>query len=702
MKTELFPPALMTQLDKLGQLFIRRRKLLRDGVVETLQAADDQHDALTREYQSTVARLEALTADHGQLTERQASTAAELTDTRQALQGVQQSLEQANTQHMHAQQTARLRFDTLSTRHAQLVQERNSIEDARQVLEQNLGQARLELQACAEALKAADERHEALSQEHQNTLKRLETLTAEHGQLIERQASTAAELTTTLQILEGVQQSLEEAIDQHQRDQEQARERFDNLSMQHARLEQERDAVESQRQALEQTLEQTRLELQASIKEHETLQQIHEEEQQQHVQLANEFQALNQRHGDTWTRFQLISRLLAARPRESAGLARFRELLANDYMVFADNESSLAAEAKALTMLQSIQQELALLVGFPDVHERTIVGIVGGFSSGKSEFINSFIRDPEVRLAVGMQPVTAIPSYVLATDERMIRGYSANGGHIKLDVDFYKSISHAFINSFSFDLKSLMPFMCVGVQMNPDYFSNICFIDTPGYNPPATAAEHSQGDKRTAIQFAQQSDAIIWLIGLDSNGTVPDSDLDFIQQIGVEQRSVYVVLTKADLKSEDDIEYVMDEVQDILQSEGIAVVGISAYSSTLRNEVAYRDVPLLEYFSRINLQGDAREHLDGRLREVFSMYDDAIQADISAMRAQKTAINGLRLDSLEIGGKDVYERMLGPIDKLDSKLDTAPLERWLKESRRLFEDFSDAVRLTAEVPETEV
>lgn len=702
MKTELFPPALMTQLDKLGQLFIRRRKLLRDGVIETLQAADDQHNSLTHAYQGTLTRLETLTADHGELTERQASTAAELADTRQALHGVQQSLEQANTQHLHARQTARLRFDTLSTRHAQLVQERNSIEDARQILEQHLEQARLELQSGAEALKAADQRHEALTQEHQNTLERLETLTAEHGQLTERQASTIAELTTTRQTLEGVQQSLEEALDQHQRDQEQARERFDNLSMQHARLEQERNTLESQHQALEQTLEQTRLALQGLIKAHETLQQLHEEEQQQHAQLADEFQALNQRHGDTWTRFQLISRLLAARPRESAGLARFKELLANDYMVFADNESSLAAEAKALTMLQSIQQELALLVGFPDVHERTIVGIVGGFSSGKSEFINSFIRDPEVRLAVGMQPVTAIPSYVLATDERMIRGYSANGGHINLDVDFYKSISHAFINSFSFDLKSLMPFMCVGVQMDPEYFRDICFIDTPGYNPPATAAEHSQGDKRTAIQFAQQSDAIIWLIGLDSNGTVPDSDLDFIQQIGVEQRSVYIVLTKADLKSEDDIEYVMDEVQDILQSEGISVVGISAYSSTLRNEVAYRDVPLLEFFSRINQQGDARQHLDGRLREVFSMYDDAIQADIATMRAQKTAINGLRLDSLEMGGKDVYERMRGPIDKLDDKLDIAPLERWLKESRRLFEAFSDAVRLTAEIPETEV
>ncbi len=586
MKTELFPPALMTQLDKLGQLFIRRRKLLRDGVVETLQAADDQHDSLTREYQGTV--------------------------------------------------------------------------------------------AC------------------------LETLTADHGELIERQASTAVELTNTRQVLRGVQQSLEEAIDQRQRDQEQASERFDSLSKQYVRLERELSTLESQRQALKQTLERMRLELQASLKAHETLQQLYEEEQQQHAQLSDEFQALAQRHGDTWTRFQLISQLLAVRPQESAGLARFRALLANDYMMFADNESSLAAEAKALTMLQSIQQELALLVGFPDVHERTIVGIVGGFSSGKSEFINSFIRDPEVRLAVGMQPVTTIPSYVLATDERMIRGYSANGGHINLDVDFYKSISHAFINSFSFDLKSLMPFMCVGVQMNPEYFSNICFIDTPGYNPPATAAEYSQGDKRTAIQFAQQSDAIIWLIGLDSNGTVPDSDLDFIQEICVEQRPVYVVLTKADLKSDDDIEDIMDDVQDVLESEGIAVVGVSAYSSTLRNEVAYRDVPLLEYFSRINLHGNGRQHLDGRLREVFSMYDEAIQADISTMRAQKTAINGLRLDSLEIGGKDVYERMLGPINKLDSKLDTAPLERWLKESRRLFEDFSDAVRLTVEMPETEV
>lgn len=214
-----------------------------------------------------------------------------------------------------------------------------------------------------------------------------------------------------------------------------------------------------------------------------------------------------------------------------------------------------------------------------------------------------------------LQPVTAIPSYVLATDERLIRGYSANGGHIDLDVGFYKSISHAFINSFSFDLKSLMPFMCVGIQMDPDYFSNICFIDTPGYNPPATAGEYSQSDKQTAVQFAQQSDGIIWLIGLDANGTIPDSDLDFIQEIGVEHRSVYVVLNKADLRTEDDLDCIMDEVESVLAYESIPIAGISAYSSTQRRSVGSPCRSLMTIY-QMNQQGNAMQ----RLEECLTMY----------------------------------------------------------------------------------
>lgn len=579
MITDLFPATLLTQLDKLSRFFVWRRKPLHHSITEALQSAVVRHDSMKQVYQHTLARLEALAQAHAQLTEQQDSTAAELDSTRQALLRARHSLEQLQAKQRHDQEQAKLRFDALSTRHAQLGQER--------------------------------------------------------------------------------------------------------------------DHLEATVQALERTLDLTRVELQASTEANESLQQSLAQHQQTHAELAENFQSLQQRHGDTWTRFQLISRLLAARPQDSAGLARFRELLASDYMAFAESESSLAAEAKALTLLQSIEQELALLVNFPDVRERTIVGIVGGFSSGKSEFINSFIHDPEVRLAVGLNPVTAIPSYVLATNKRMVRGYSANGGHIDLDVDFYKNISHAFINSFSFDLKSLMPFMCVGVQMRHECFSDICFIDTPGYNAPSTAAEHSHGDRRTAVKFAQQADSIIWLIALGTDGTVPDSDLEFIRQIGVEGRSVYVVLTKADVKPEDEIDDILEQVQDCLDDEGMQIEGISAYSSTLREEVAYRKVPLLEHFARINRRGNAQQTLEKRLGEVFAMYDEAIRADIEALHAQKIAINGLRLDCLEFGGQAVYERMLDPIDKLTNNLDTSPLDGWLKESRRLHEAFSEAVQQAA-------
>jgi hypothetical protein len=115
----------------------------------------------------------------------------------------------------------------------------------------------------------------------------------------------------------------------------------------------------------------------------------------------------------------------------------------------------------------------------------------------------------------------------------------------------------------------------------------------------------------------------------------------------------------------------------------------------LREEVTYRKVSLLEHFARINRSGNTRQHLEKRLGEVFAMYDEAIQADIAALKAQKVAINGLRLDCLEFGGQEVYERMLAPIDKLTLSLSTSPLEAWLKESQRLHEAFSEAVQQTA-------
>jgi len=419
--------------------------------------------------------------------------------------------------------------------------------------------------------------------------------------------------------------------------------------------------------------------------------------QTRHDEQTQALSELKKQHGDTWTRYDLVSRLLAARPCENPGLARFHELLDNDFMAFAE-DVALKTEARALRMMQSIGTELEMLIGCPDVRRRNIVGVVGGFSSGKSEFLNSFISSKDVHLPVGLQPVTVIPGYVFATGQgqEVIRGYCANYGHAELDAGLYQGLSHAFIDTFDFDLRSLMPFVCLGVAMDPKYFSNLCFIDTPGYNPPATSNEYSRGDKHTAVKFAQQANAIIWLIGLDATGTVPTSDIEFIREIGHDNVPMYVVLNKADLRPDEEIEAIMDEVEDILiNDEGFDIRGICAYSSKRRRMYGFKKLGLMDFFAKINQpNNDVCEHLYQRLGEVFGMYEKSLQDDIGRTRQHRRALNGLKIDALEIGGSELMEKMADRIEKLDAGTDLKQLENALKKSRDLYRQFIDAVKLS--------
>ncbi|MFU7547928.1 hypothetical protein ACM9NO_28320, partial [Pseudomonas paraeruginosa] len=131
-----------------------------------------------------------------------------------------------------------------------------------------------------------------------------------------------------------------------------------------------------------------------------------------HQHLENNYADINKQHLSLIEKFSLVSRVLAQQPPSNPGLERFAELINNDYMDFANRESSLADEAQAVLKMQAILAEMHMLNNFPSIAGKTILSIAGGFSSGKSAFVNSFIKDPSVELATGINPVTVIPSYV--------------------------------------------------------------------------------------------------------------------------------------------------------------------------------------------------------------------------------------------------------------------------------------------------
>ena len=356
----------------------------------------------------------------------------------------------------------------------------------------------------------------------------------------------------------------------------------------------------------------------------------------------------DEQHEALLQKYDLVSKLLTAEPVENEKLKEFRTLFKGDFMAFANGESSLAEEASALDKLRIVESRLEEVVAFPHIFTKTSIAIGGGFSAGKSEFVNSFITQTDIRMPVAIQPATAIPSFVVSAADDSVMGFSRNKGTVDIPRALYNRLTHDFISTFSFNLKDIMPSMTVKVPLRTGLFENICLIDTPGYNP---SGGNTDSDKETASDFLRNRDALIWMIGLDATGTIPQSDLEFLHDMELDKLPLYVVLSKADTRPPSALAEILAEVQGTLEDEGIGYVGISAYSSTRREEYLFEGMSLDEFFREQNRHdGRLETILEGEIKGVFKMYRDAIRKDSVESERLKERLDDLSYKVQEMVG----------------------------------------------------
>ena len=333
------------------------------------------------------------------------------------------------------------------------------------------------------------------------------------------------------------------------------------------------------------------------------------------AELRSEYEELQKK-------YKLVSDLLTAKPNEYVEFKKFENLLNGEFREFADAESSLAEEATAVQRLERLAERLKELVAFPHLSAKRSIAIGGGFSSGKSAFVNSFIEGYDHLLPERVEPATAIPSFVIANSEMAIKGFSCTGDTVDIDPVLYSQLSHSFIDTFSFNLKDIMPSITVEVPLHGNLFENICLIDTPGYNPGGR-----NEDRTTAADFLKDRDALIWMIGLDSTGTVPEEDLEFLENLELGSLPFYVVLNKADIKPRSELEDILNEVKDTLADADFDPLGISVYSSRRSEEFSYDEMSLADFFREQNQPKEANTDLKQEIEGVFEMYVNAILKD---------------------------------------------------------------------------
>jgi GTP-binding protein EngB required for normal cell division len=384
----------------------------------------------------------------------------------------------------------------------------------------------------------------------------------------------------------------------------------------------------------------------------------------------------------------LISSLLLQESKKEI-LQEFTKILENDFYQFISKGYAVNI-FELLEKFQSIEKELELISIYPDLYKKNIISVGGGFSAGKSEFISSFLNS-NIKLSININPTTAIPTYVVNSEDDLIMGCSYKGEIIdfhKIDENLHLKLSHDFIKSFNFNLKKLMPFMIIATKMK---FKNISFIDTPGYNPSNKKDSHTKEDKSIAKQFLDNPATMLWLIGADSNGTISESDLEFLSNLNLENKKVYVICNKADLRSIDDIEDILDEIEETLEDEDIEFEGISAYSSTVRQEYSYRNKPLFEFLKENDKEGENKiyDNIFDTLFDIYAVYRDAIEKEIEKEQFFYHNTHSISLDLIKEGCDDVSNDIFSNIKKLRDTFEKFKLkkENDLKELENIFEKF---------------
>ncbi|WP_120906500.1 dynamin family protein [Helicobacter pylori] len=364
-------------------------------------------------------------------------------------------------------------------------------------------------------------------------------------------------------------------------------------------------------------------------------------------------------------RYDLIARILNAKT-NNKGLEEYQSILDNEFLEFASGVDSLKEKEIALLMLQEIQKELQLVAGYPSLFQKTIVAVGGGFSVGKSTFLNNLLG-LKLKLPEDMNPTTAIPTYCLKGQREVLMGFSQNGGMVELP---NLAFNHQFLKSLGFNLKEIMSFMLLSAPSVP--FEFLCFIDTPGYNSSANQG-YTGGDEQASKESLKHAQHILWLISCERGGIESD-DLDYLKDLYKEGKQVFIVLSLADRRTKSQLEEeVAKQIRGTLKDNGIEFLGICAYSSTRYQE--YKEFSekshvfdsLEEFLKKLNQRSEKQNEILGYLYEVHSMYEKAIKQDASRFKRYQKTLHSVKLDLMQKGFDDFNNDAFNKIKSLNSE-----------------------------------
>ncbi|GAA6835402.1 acyl carrier protein [Helicobacter pylori] len=356
----------------------------------------------------------------------------------------------------------------------------------------------------------------------------------------------------------------------------------------------------------------------------------------------------------------LIAHILNAKMKND-GLEEYQSVLDNEFLEFASGVDSFKEKEIALLALQEIKKELQLVASYPSLFQKSMVAVGGGFSAGKSSFLNHLLG-LNLKLPEAMEVATAIPTYCLKGEREVLMGCSQNGGVVELP---YLTFDHKFLDSLGFNLKEIMPSMLLSAPSVP--FEFLCFIDTPGFN--SAKQGYTDGDRQASKESLKHAEHILWFISCERGG-IEKSDLDYLQELYEEGKQVFIVLSRADSCTKRQLEEIAIKIKETLEDRGIEFLGIGAYSATRYQEIkefsekSHVFNSLEEFLMKLNKRSEKQNEILSVLYEVHLAYEKAIKEDLSKFKRYQDALHSIKLDLLQKGFDDFNDDTFNKMESL--------------------------------------
>ena len=376
----------------------------------------------------------------------------------------------------------------------------------------------------------------------------------------------------------------------------------------------------------------------------------------------------------------------------------FQALLADDYRDFASREN-YAKEADAYSELQKIFARLGELRIAPRLANRNICAVAGGFSSGKSSFLNALIG--KKFLPTHVDPTTSIPTYIFHVDgTSRVDAFNHQGGNVEIDAGMFKEMTHDFKRNHKIELKRLVHRVSIYTQALSSW-DNLALIDTPGYSNPedrqgiSAVGGASQRDEDIALANVLKSQFLIWVVDCEK-GTLPEQDIHFIRKfvegrLGETQDNLYLVLNKADKKGENDRKDILQVAEETAKSNQIPFAGIGVYSAHRNEWYAHCGLSFDAFLRAVDqAESTATTGLESAVEEVFQRYIDYHEQEERQLGGAVGLLNRLS----ELTSRDGLEKLDADLKQRRTYLRKAASnhEKLRDEAQHLQVRFAAAVR----------